>query len=235
MDISWTALLLPPIVVALLTSTTAWAWRGKSKTVLLDPDKAALPFVTAISVLAIGIPLDAAFMQEVLKSEVSPWVADLLLSAMMLAVLSLFVGAYVVYTLLLDAPKDPATGKVILGGGRIGLPAAMGCQYSSLIAFLACTVVALAAYSIQARSPAPQLAHGIGTVSIERPIPELGTSREVIFKVWGEPDTATAQRLEYSGKTSQIVFCLDKNKLRAVVYTDRDKDHAQRTTCGVDP
>lgn len=127
LDISWTAILVPPIVVAVLTGNVAWAWKKSRGKVPLDPDKAALPFITAISVLAIGIPLVAAFMQEVLKISGNTWVADLLLSAMMLAVLSLFIGAYLVYTLLLDARKDPETNKIIMGNGRVGLPAAIAC------------------------------------------------------------------------------------------------------------
>lgn len=231
MDMSWTALLVAPIIVLVLTGLAAWAWRGSDKKALLDPDKAALPFVTAISVLAIGIPLVAAFLQEVLKSATNRWVADLLLSAMMLAVLSLFVGTYVVYTLLLDAPKDRSTGKVILGGGRVGLPAAMGCQYASLIAFLGCIVVALAAYAIQGRSAAAGPAQSLGTVSIERPLPELGTSRAAVYRLWGEPDEATSGRLEYKGRRTRVVFCLADGALREIVYSDRDDDHGQKVTC----
>ncbi len=228
---NWTALLVAPGIVFVLTGLTAWVWRRSSKKVLLDPDKAALPFVTAISVLAIGIPLVAAFLQEVLKSATNRWVADLLLSAMMLAVLSLFVGAYVVYTLLLDAPKDQTTSKVILGEGRFGLPAAMGCQYSSLVAFLGCTVVALAAFAFEARAPAPSLKSTIGTVSIERPLPELGTTRDALYKLWGEPDVAAPERLEYKGKATRIVFCLGEGKLREVIYGDRSADYGQKVTC----
>jgi hypothetical protein len=231
MDMNWTALLVAPGIVFTLTCLTGLAWKDSSKMVLLDPDKAALPFVTAISVLAIGIPLVAAFLQEVLKSTSSRWVADLLLSAMMLAALSLFVGAYVVYTLILDAPKDPTTNKVVLGAGRFGLPAAMGCQYSSLVVFLGCTVVALAAFAIQARKPVPNSPSGIGVVSIERSIPDLGTTRDDVYKLWGVPDEATPQRLEYKGKTTKVVFCLGEGKLREVVYSNRGENHGQATTC----
>src|SRR5438128_8936114 len=103
----------PFLVVLLLTFLSARMWADKSKKQLLEPDKAASPFATAISVLAIGIPLVAAFLQEVLKSTPATWIPDLLLVAMYLAVLSLLVGAYVVYSIILDAPKDASTCKLI--------------------------------------------------------------------------------------------------------------------------
>jgi hypothetical protein len=229
---NWTAILVPPAFVAILTIVAAIVWRkAKTKKVLLDPDKAALPFVTAISVLAIGIPLVAAFLQEVLKSAANRWVADLLLAAMMLAVLSLFVGAYVVYTILLDAPKDPTTQKMILGEGRFGLPAAMACQYASLVAFLGCTVVALAAYAIQARGAAPSAPSGIGSVLIERPLPELAMSRDAVYRLWGEPNTATDNRLEYNAHAAVVVFCLRENKITKIIHSERSEDHGQKNSC----
>lgn len=226
------ALATPFVVVVLLTVLSARMWADRTKKVLLEPDKAAAPFATAISVLAIGIPLVAAFLQEVLKSAPLTWIPDLLVTAMFVAVLSLMVGAYVVYTIILDAPKDPATGKFVLGEGRWGLPAAMTCQYASLLAFLICTVVALAAYAAGARAPAAKLEQALGYVAVQRPLPPLGTEASEVVALWGKPASASAGGLVYAATEATVVFCLDeRGRVRGLSYSQSGVKHGQAGAC----
>jgi hypothetical protein len=218
---NWYIYLIPFTCIALLTFIAAITWRNATAKILLDPDKAALPFITAISVLAIGVPLSAAFLQEVLKSSSAGWVPDLILSAMVMAILSLVVGAYVIYTLVLDAPKDDS-GKITLSSETWELPTAMSCQYSSLIIFLFCIVVAMFNYSSHARNTDIIVDSKTNPILIEKPLPPLGSSRDAIISQWGQPSRSTNNSIEYRAGTATLVLSFgDSEKLSKIVYENR--------------
>lgn len=146
------AIVSPMLITAVSGILARQVWSRTDTAKEIGVSTLRIPISVGVSILAITLPLVTQFVVTVAKDAGASWETYLLLSATVVASISLIAGGYLIYTVYLDQADD----SISIGGdqGNLWLPVLLSIQFTGLVVFLVSSTIALIGYVLALVPPA---------------------------------------------------------------------------------